>query len=166
MPFLLDIFIDLINIVLIVLSSLASQLNKMYIFFKQLFYLKRLFRNQYLWKALFNTNLLKLSSFTERCVPARPWGAKRGSLISQFTHREQASEIRIYPLCTLSTSLSFSLRLQFFIFYGCSVKPEAEERTRKRSATHRAGKTRLPESRLSLLHSSRIGPLSLSPFAY
>jgi len=138
----------------------------MYIFFKQLFYLKKFFRNQYLQKAFFNTNLLKLLSFAERCVPARSWEAKRGPLISQFTHRERASEIRISPLCTVSTSLSFSLRLQFFIFYGRSVKPEAEERTRKRNVTHRAGKTWLPESRLSLLHSSRIDPLSLSSFAY
>jgi len=44
-----------------------------------------------------------------------------------------------------------------------SVRPEAEEWARRRSATHTGvGKTRLPESRLSLLHSSRIGPV-ISP---
>lgn len=43
----------------------------------------------------------------------------------------------LFPLShTLFLSLSHSLPRLLFIFYGRSVKPEAEERARRRSATH------------------------------
>lgn len=97
--------------------------------------------------------------YRKKCVPARPWGAKRGLLISQFTHRKRASEIRISPL-----SPSFSLSPALILRLLRSLGKTGDRRASKKEErdTYRAGKTRLPESRLSLLHSSRIGPLSLS----
>lgn len=84
----------------------------------------------------------------EGCVPGRPWGAKRGLLISQFTQRERASA-PASPCCS-----------------GERKEESGEHEEREGGATRRVEKTRLPESRLSLLHSSRIDPLSPRPFAY